>query len=556
MPRFSLVIPTFRRADTLEHALATLLAQPGPDVEIVVQNNGDDPATRDLLERIDDVRLRHFHTDEPVSMTENWESALAHATGDFVTFVGDDDGLLPDACRIAATVLEAGAAEILSWQPLLYLWPGYWDESRRNRLEAAISFEVGVHVVRSRPLLARFYAFDAHYSKLPMIYNSFVKRSLIDRVLARHGRYFFGSMPDVSSGIVDATFCDAFLKSTRPLSVAGLSHHSMGHRLARADERLSAEDRERHFPGLAGDGGLRSGSNLELMIAAETRLIDEQVVSKQADIAFSERGLVRAVASSINNSPSQYDETKTAIGALMERLGIRQHEIAIPARLDHPPAPARGVHVLGPYEILFVLDGDRIGLRSIADAVTLASQLVPPADAMVAVESVDSDGDVPAVSTEPLLFARNRGGAEGLISGWGEPESWGSWSVDRESVLRVRLPSSDLARRVRLGLRYRTVPYPDGKPRLVECAIGDLTLERWQFFESNSRGELVIDVPADVTPGPFVELRFVNSNARSPQELGLGEDARPLGIGVEQIRVLADSSPTTLESGNEQNEEE
>ena len=203
-----------------------------------------------------------------------------------------------------------------------------------------------------------------------------------------------------------------------------------------------------------------------------------------------------------------------------------------------------------------MLDGDRIGLRSIADAVTLASQLVPPADAMVAVESVDSDGDVPAVSTEPLLFARNRGGAEGLISGWGEPESWGSWSVDRESVLRVRLPSSDLARRVRLGLRYRTVPYPDGKPRLVECAIGDLTLERWQFFESNSRGELVIDVPADVTPGPFVELRFVNSNARSPQELGLGEDARPLGIGVEQIRVLADSSPTTLESGNEQNEEE
>jgi glycosyltransferase involved in cell wall biosynthesis len=56
MTRFSLVIPTLRRVDTLEHTLATLLAQDYDDMEIVVQNNGNDPATRELVESTRDAR--------------------------------------------------------------------------------------------------------------------------------------------------------------------------------------------------------------------------------------------------------------------------------------------------------------------------------------------------------------------------------------------------------------------------------------------------------------------------------------------------------------------
>ena len=71
MPRFSLVIPTLRRADTLVHALATLTAQRFEDVEIVVQNNGNDSETRDAVRMNGDPRVRHFGTDAVVSMTDN-----------------------------------------------------------------------------------------------------------------------------------------------------------------------------------------------------------------------------------------------------------------------------------------------------------------------------------------------------------------------------------------------------------------------------------------------------------------------------------------------------
>jgi len=49
MPRFSIVIPTRQRADTLKFAIETALAQTHPDFEVVVQNNGNDPATNDVV---------------------------------------------------------------------------------------------------------------------------------------------------------------------------------------------------------------------------------------------------------------------------------------------------------------------------------------------------------------------------------------------------------------------------------------------------------------------------------------------------------------------------
>ncbi len=377
MPHFSLAVPTYRRADTLRHTLETLLSQTERDVEIVVQNNGNDEATRLLLVSLDDPRVKHFHSDDVVSMTENWELALSNCSGELITVVGDDDGLFPDACRIAGAVFDGDGVELLSWAPFLYLWPSYWDERRRNRLEARVSFESKLQVELSRPWLEKFYAFRASYSTLPMIYNSFVSRSLIERVRHRYGKYFFGSLPDVTSGIMNATESETFLKLTRPLSITGISAHSCGHRLTRAETRFPRAEFERHFPQLAEEADPGPDSNLEWLIAIEMRLMEEYVLRERSPITLDERRLAWAMAAGINESPSRYDDTRSAILSLMRRFKIPEGEIEIPSRASHPPAPDPGVHVDGPYQILLVLDGNPIGIRTIADAVRLASQIIP-----------------------------------------------------------------------------------------------------------------------------------------------------------------------------------
>jgi hypothetical protein len=139
-----------------------------------------------------------------------------------------------------------------------------------------------------------------------------------------------------------------------------------------------------------------AGSNLEFLIAGEMALVAEQVLREPEFVKLNEQGLVKAMAAAINDSPSRYDETKMAILGLMERFDLTSDEVTIPARQAQATAPAKGVHVLDPYTVLFAMDGNRLGLRSIADAVQLASQIVPGADGIFRAGNVE---EAPSPST-------------------------------------------------------------------------------------------------------------------------------------------------------------
>jgi glycosyltransferase involved in cell wall biosynthesis len=135
-PKFSVVIPTQERADTLEYALQTAVDQTFEDVEIVVHESGDDRRTSRIVRKVGDHRTRHLKTVLPVSMTENWERALASANGDYITFIGDDDGLLSDACATASKILSRIDSEIVTWHPVAYYWPQHIVTEHRNLLKA------------------------------------------------------------------------------------------------------------------------------------------------------------------------------------------------------------------------------------------------------------------------------------------------------------------------------------------------------------------------------------------------------------------------------------
>jgi glycosyltransferase involved in cell wall biosynthesis len=381
VPRYSIAIPTLARADTLEHTLATALGQTVVDFEVVVQNNGDDGATRAVVERLDDSRVNLFQTPTIVSMVENWELALSHCTGDLITFIGDDDGLLPDACEAAGLAIDLSGAEIVSWSPFLYLWPTYWQAARRNRLHAHVTFDFVLTRETSRSWLERFYAFRSDYSSLPMLYNSFVARSVVERVRDRYGKYFFGALPDVTSGIINAVETETFTKLSRSLSIAGISGHSYGNKLTRSETRLSSSELQLNFPKLMEH--TEHGTDLDWLISLEMEVLNEQVIKEREPIHFDRRRLAWTMASNINASPSRYNETRALIKKLMQEYDIDPDELKVPSALAEPPAPPDGAHPVGLGEVFFVLDGSRFGVRTVLDAVGLAAQLVPPVGALV-----------------------------------------------------------------------------------------------------------------------------------------------------------------------------
>lgn len=207
-----------------------------------MHESSGDRETENAVASAADPRVRHLKTVQPVSMTENWERALSCAARDYVTFIGDDDGVLSDACAAAARILDQHTADLLSWRPDCYFWPKYVSAGQRNR-------------------------FRCPYSHLPMIYNSFVSKDLVQRVRKQMGHYFFGTAPDVVSGIVNAVFSESSLLSERPLSCSGLSHQSTGHRIYFSGD--DASGREATLQMLSPGSGGAPPRNLALFIEAE-----------------------------------------------------------------------------------------------------------------------------------------------------------------------------------------------------------------------------------------------------------------------------------------------
>ena len=94
MPTFSVVICTYNRADRVGRAITSVLRQTLEDFELIVVDDGSVDGTGGVVGAIDDPRLRYVYRDNGgLSAARN--TGVASASGRYVTFLDDDDEVLP-----------------------------------------------------------------------------------------------------------------------------------------------------------------------------------------------------------------------------------------------------------------------------------------------------------------------------------------------------------------------------------------------------------------------------------------------------------------------------
>lgn len=225
-PRFSIVIPTRERADTLRWSLQTALDQDFDSFEIVVCDNHSTAGTRDVVESAASPRVRYVRAPRPLAMSANWELAVGEARGEYVTVLGDDDGLLPFALAEADHLIRCHGARALRCQRGLYTWPTLPAPKDANFLHLPLTRYV--RECDAREWIGRLARFEAGADMLPMIYNSFVHRDVIARHRELVGRVFASAYPDIYSGIGLGYVVESYLSVGLPLNIAGLSGRSNG----------------------------------------------------------------------------------------------------------------------------------------------------------------------------------------------------------------------------------------------------------------------------------------------------------------------------------------
>lgn len=103
----SLCVPAYQAERHLRSTLESLLAQNYDAVEIVVVDNHSSDQTADILENLDDSRIRVIRNDTTLSMVENFNLAVSLCGGEYVKLVCADDILHPECIGVQAAILEA-----------------------------------------------------------------------------------------------------------------------------------------------------------------------------------------------------------------------------------------------------------------------------------------------------------------------------------------------------------------------------------------------------------------------------------------------------------------
>ena len=127
-------IPTISgREKYLESCLRTCTEQ-DEDYEILVSDNPGGGA-RDIVASIRDPRIRYVTPPQYLPMSAHWDFLLTQVSGELLTIIGDDDGLMP-GCIKRIKEIQADAKGLPIHHSLAnYWWPDVEDVGRRRTVE-------------------------------------------------------------------------------------------------------------------------------------------------------------------------------------------------------------------------------------------------------------------------------------------------------------------------------------------------------------------------------------------------------------------------------------
>lgn len=222
----SLIIPTRERAAYLPHSVRTCLAGGGADldVEILILDNASTDNTQEVAAGMKDSRIRYVRNDTRLSMRDNFEKGLNLANGDILCFIGDDDGILPGAAARALDIFAREDVDALSASRAHYFWPDLVSARKNTGL---LPRHGGVEVFDARQKLNELLDHGDYY-RLPCLYHGFVRRSVVERVKQRQGRFFISCQVDMFSSIALSMEGIRYAFSRSPLIINGGSSRSNG----------------------------------------------------------------------------------------------------------------------------------------------------------------------------------------------------------------------------------------------------------------------------------------------------------------------------------------
>ncbi|GEO83496.1 MULTISPECIES: glycosyltransferase family 2 protein [Alphaproteobacteria] len=238
--RLSICVPSRNRQYYFQKTIESLTDTLRDDVEFVFVDNSDDPSVMNEYMRAykDDPRVTYVPSaDRTLSMKDNWERALEAATGDWVTFIGDDDYVEPEVMTVIKEIVKIHPEmDAVSWGVLGYNWP------TKDTKPHSIMIPFNAFIVKlPRDLLVKKMFGWHEPGVVPTsgfsIYHSAISRTLLEKIKKiGGGKYFEHPVIDYDMGMKVIVYGRTFSFCQRPFSVTGSCPQSNSYSIGKLED--------------------------------------------------------------------------------------------------------------------------------------------------------------------------------------------------------------------------------------------------------------------------------------------------------------------------------
>lgn len=91
----SVCVTTYNRPHLISDCIQSILDQSYENFELIITDNSENNDTKKIVDDFADSRIRYFKHEKNVGLAKNMIKAVSMASGDFFTWLGDDDRMLP-----------------------------------------------------------------------------------------------------------------------------------------------------------------------------------------------------------------------------------------------------------------------------------------------------------------------------------------------------------------------------------------------------------------------------------------------------------------------------
>jgi glycosyltransferase involved in cell wall biosynthesis len=223
----SVVIPTKNRYPCLKECLKTLVAIDSDELEIVISDNtADNAEIVNYIQSLNWPHIKYFHHIETLSVVDNSEQVVSHATGEYLCYIGDDDAILHMALNMAR-YLKKNNIDGCIQNVALYYWPNV-EYTWKKRMPLCFK-KLSPHIthLNSDKMMNKFLKWGAQdINWLLRVYHAIISKRVMDEIKAHTGSFFPGATPDMTNAISAMLTAKSYAYINIPLILSGTSHNS------------------------------------------------------------------------------------------------------------------------------------------------------------------------------------------------------------------------------------------------------------------------------------------------------------------------------------------